>query len=204
VPIEPAIIPQAHLRRRTAERVDPHVLEGLYEATSRQVAQYQGIKAHVPHTQWFGTRGKLSKRKGEIMSAEKVEAARRLFKAVEERDLAGTLAVYDPEVVIREASFLPYEGVYYGHDGAKQHGKGFAFTWGKFQPSDEKRLDAVFLDAGDRVVVFFRLKGLAANSGRSIDVPVVGVYRVRGGKVVESQMFYSDTSEILKFLENNT
>ena len=137
------------------------------------------------------------------MSAENLETVRRLFKAVEERDLAGTLAVYDPEVVIREASFLPYGGVYRGHDGAKQHGKGFALTWGKFQPSDEKRLDAVFLDAGDRVLVPFRLKGLAANSGRKIDVPVVGVYRVRGGKVAESQMFYSDTAEILKFLENN-
>lgn len=95
------------------------------------------------------------------MSAENVETVRRLFKAVEEHDLAGTLAVYDPEVVIREASFLPYGGVYHGHDGAKQHGKGFALTWGKFQPSDEKRLDAVFLDAGDGVVVLFRLKGLA-------------------------------------------
>jgi hypothetical protein len=46
-------------------------------------------------------------------------------------------------------------------------------VWGKFQPGDEKRLDAVFLDAGDRVVVLFRLKGLAAESGRAIDVPVV-------------------------------
>ncbi len=40
------------------------------------------------------------------MSAENVEAIRRLFKAVEERDLAGFLAVYDPELVIRETSFL--------------------------------------------------------------------------------------------------
>lgn len=31
----------------------------------------------------------------------------------------------------------------------------------------------------------------------------MGVYRVRGSKVVESQMFYLDTSEILKFLANN-
>src|SRR5262245_6879516 len=130
------------------------------------------------------------------MSAENVKTVRLLFKAVEERDLAGTLAVYDPKVVIREASFLPYGGFYHGHDGAKQHGKGFALIWSEFQPSDEKRLDAIFLDAGDRVVVLFRLKGLAAKSGSKIDVPVVGVYRVHSGKVVESQMFYSDTSEI--------
>jgi hypothetical protein len=58
------------------------------------------------------------------------------------------------------------EEPYYGHEGAKEHGTGFASVWGKFQPADEKRLDPVFLDAGDRVVVLFRLKGLTAESGR--------------------------------------
>jgi ketosteroid isomerase-like protein len=47
------------------------------------------------------------------------------------------------------------------------------------------------------------LKGLAVNSGKKIDVPVVGVYRVRGGKVVESQMFYSDTTEIMQLMADS-
>ena len=89
------------------------------------------------------------------MSAENIETVRRLFQAVEERDLAGTLAVYDPEIVIREASFLPYGGIYHGREGAKQHGIGAAFAWDKFQPGDEKRLDAVFLDAGIGSSSFF-------------------------------------------------
>ena len=109
------------------------------------------------------------------MSAENVETVRRLFEAVEARDLPSYLAVYDPAVVIREASFLPYGGTYHGHEGAKEHGTGFASVWGEFQPADEKRLDPVFLDAGDRVVVLFRLKGLAAESGRKLDVPVGSV-----------------------------
>jgi uncharacterized protein len=134
------------------------------------------------------------------MSAANVETVRRLFEAVEARDLAGTLAVYDPAIVIREGSFLPYGGTHHGHEGATQHARGFLSAWGKSQLGDEKRLDAVFLDAGDRVVVLFRLRGLAAESGRRIDVPVLGTYRVRGGKVVESQMFYSDTTEITDFL----
>ncbi len=134
------------------------------------------------------------------MPTENVETVRRLFKTVEARDLAGMLAVYDHEIVIREASFLPYGGVHHGHEGAKLHAMSFVSTWNKFQPTDEKLTDAVFIDAGDRVVVLFRLKGLASKSGRKIDVPVVGVYQVRGGKVVESQMFYSDTSEILQFI----
>lgn len=34
---------------------------------------------------------------GELMSQENVGVVRRLFKAVEERDLAGVLAAYDPD-----------------------------------------------------------------------------------------------------------
>jgi uncharacterized protein len=134
------------------------------------------------------------------MSAENVETVCRLFEAVEARDLAGTLAKYDPDIVIREASFLPYGGTYHGHEGAQRHARGFVSAWDKSQQGKEKRLDPVYLDGGDRIVVLYRLKGLAAESGRKINVPVVGTYRVRNGKVVEAQMFYSDTAEITQFM----
>jgi hypothetical protein len=54
VPIEPAIIPKAHLRGLTTERVDTPVLEGLYEVTCRTVAQEQRIRAIVPDTERLG------------------------------------------------------------------------------------------------------------------------------------------------------
>ncbi len=55
------------------------------------------------------------------MSQENMETVRRPFKAVEERDLAGVLAAYDPEIVIREAESLPCGGVYRGLEGATRH-----------------------------------------------------------------------------------
>lgn len=134
------------------------------------------------------------------MSQENVEIIRRLFKAVEERDLAGVLAAYDPEVVIREAESLPYGGVYRGLEGAKQHAGGYAQTWGNLQTSAEKATNAVFLDAGDYLVVLWRQRGLAASSGRKLDLPAVSVYKMRGGKIIESQMFHADTSALLQFL----
>ena len=33
-----------------------------------------------------------------------------------------------------------------------------------------------------------------------LDMPMVGVYRLRAGKVVEAQRFYSDTAAVLRFL----
>ena len=136
------------------------------------------------------------------MSHENVETTRRLFKAVEERDVAGVLAAYDPEIVIRDAASLPYGGIYHGREGAKQHIEGAAQTWNPFQPEAERKMEAVFLDAGEYVVVLWRLKGLEVSSGRKLDLPTVSVYKMRDGKIVESQMFYSDTAAIVQFLAN--
>jgi ketosteroid isomerase-like protein len=135
------------------------------------------------------------------MSQENVENIRRYFKAVEDRDVAGVLAAYDPEIVIRDAESLPYGGVYHGLAGAKQHAEGAAQTWNHLQSAAERKMDAVFLDSGDYVIVLWRLRGLATSSGSRLDLPVVNVYKLRGGKIVESQMFYSDTVSILQFLE---
>ncbi len=139
------------------------------------------------------------------MTHENIENTRRLFKAVEERDVAGVLAAYDPEIVIRDAESLPYGGVYHGLEGAKQHIEGAAQTWNPFKPSPaERKLDAVFLDSKEYVIALWRLKGLDVSSGRTLDLPAVSVYKLRDGKIVESQMFYSDTAAIMQFLESKT
>lgn len=134
------------------------------------------------------------------MSADNVETVRNLFRAVEERDLAGALEAYDHEVVIHEADSLPYGGDHRGLKGARRHAYGFLRTWNDLQSPEEKKLDATFLDAGDRVIALFRQKAHAAD-GKKFDLPVVGVYEVRGGKVVEARMFNFDTVEVSEFLE---
>lgn len=136
-----------------------------------------------------------------VMSQQNIENIRRLFKAVEERDIAGVVAAYDPEIVISDAESLPYGGTYHGLEGARQHIEGAAQTWNHLQPLAARNMDAVFLDAGDYVIVLWRLRGLDTNSDRKLDLPVVSVYKMRGGKIIESQMFYADTVAILQFLE---
>lgn len=134
------------------------------------------------------------------MSQANIDNVRRLFKAVEERDVAGVLAAYAPEVVIRDASSLPYGGIHHGLNGAKYHIEVAAQTWNSLQPAAERSMDAVFLDAGEYVIVLWRLKGVEASSGRKLDVPTASVYKLRDGKIVESQMFYSDSVAITQFL----
>ena len=134
------------------------------------------------------------------MSEETIEAVRRLFSAVEERDLAGVLAAYDENIVIREAESLPYGGEFHGHEGGERHALKALEVWGNLQPADERTLIAKFLDAGDDyVIVLWRQRGINSR-GEKFDAPVVSVYKMRGSKIVESQMFHADTKTLVKFL----
>ena len=136
------------------------------------------------------------------MSQENVETIRSLFGAVEERDLETYLAAWHPEVVIREPGSLPYGGEYRGLEGVRRHAADFMQTWGALQPGDERKLNAIFIDAGDHVIARWRLKARVPDGEGTLGMPMVGVYQLRDGKLVEAQMFYSDTAAVLRFLES--
>lgn len=97
------------------------------------------------------------------MSQENVDAARRLFKAIEERDLAGVLAAYDPDVVIHEAASLPYGGAYHGLEGALRHASGYAQAWAELQAPADLATNPLFLDSGEYAVVLWRQRGSASD-----------------------------------------
>ena len=134
------------------------------------------------------------------MSEENVTAIRRLFAAVERRDLAGVLAAYAPDVVIHEAETLPYGGTYRGLKGAERHAHAYEGTWAPFQEPGTRSLSAEVLDAGEHVVVLWRQRGQTPDGKRSIDLPAVSVYRMRDGWIAESRMFQQDTAAIARFL----
>jgi uncharacterized protein len=136
------------------------------------------------------------------MSQENVELIRSLFGGVEERDLRTYLAAWHPEVVIREPGSLPYGGEYRGLEGVRRHAAGFMQTWEALQPRDERKLNAIFIDAGDHVIARWRLKARVPDGEGTLDMPMVGVYKLRDGKLVEAQMFYWDTAAVLRFLES--
>lgn len=134
------------------------------------------------------------------MSEENIEVVRRLFKAVEERDLPGVLAAYDESVVIREAKSLPYGGEFHGYEGAQRHALGAFEVWENLLPPGERTLNAKFLDASDDyVIVLWRQRGVNSD-GEKFDAPVVSVYKMGNSKIIESQMFHADTNAVLQFL----
>jgi len=136
------------------------------------------------------------------MSQGNVEVVQRLFRGVEERDLEAYLAAWNREIVVREPGSLPYGGEYRGPEGVRRHAAAWLRTWSPLQPGDERKLGAAFVDAGDDVVVRWRLRARAPDGDRTLDMPMVSLYKLRDGKVALAQMFYTDTVEVLRFLED--
>jgi len=76
--------------------------------------------------------------------SDEVAVVRRLFAAVEDRDLQSMLACYADDVEIHEAEVLPYGGTWRGREGAVAHAEGFLRAWGALQGPDEISLDPQF------------------------------------------------------------
>jgi ketosteroid isomerase-like protein len=136
------------------------------------------------------------------MSQENVEVVQGLFRGVEERDLEAYLAAWDREIVVREPGSLPYGGEYRGPEGVRRHAAAWLRTWSPLQPGDERKLGAAFVEAGDDVVVRWRLRARAPDGESMLDMPMVSLYKLRDEKVMLAQMFYSDTVAVLRFLED--
>jgi uncharacterized protein len=135
--------------------------------------------------------------------SDEVEAVRRLFAAVEDRDFQRLLACYSNDVEINEADVLPWGGVWRGPEGVAAHAAAFMRTWGALQGPDEARLPARFLgDGAGMVCALFRHRAFDPASGARFDAPEVGIYQVRGQRVVRSQMFHADSAAVAKFLND--
>jgi ketosteroid isomerase-like protein len=131
---------------------------------------------------------------------ESVRVVLETFRAVEDRDVMRLLELYHPELEFHWPPSLPYGGSFRA-DGAA--GQGWSEAWLPLQPSAaERRMDPrVIAAADDEVVVLWRQRGVKA-SGERFDGEVLGLYRVRDGKLARAQMFYFDSAAVSSFLED--
>jgi ketosteroid isomerase-like protein len=134
-----------------------------------------------------------------MSSSETLATVRRLFEAVARRDAGAYFDAFHPDILISEAPSLPYGGDHRGLEGVLRHAERFRATWDRYQSEDSRELEPEFLAIGNRVVVLWRLRARAAN-GDGIDLPVVSIYRLQDGKIIESRMFPFDTAALVRFL----
>jgi len=132
--------------------------------------------------------------------SENVDVVLQAFGAVERRDAEALVAVYHPEVEFHDAPSLPYGGSQLGREAVAEHGPAWAKTWDPVQTEAERKMDPrVIAASGEEVVVLYRQRGITL-AGERFDNPVLGLYRVREGKLQRAQMFHFDTAAILDFL----
>jgi ketosteroid isomerase-like protein len=132
-----------------------------------------------------------------------MEVVRRLFAAVEDRDLERVIACYSDDVEIHEADVLPYGGIWRGTEGAAAHAAAFMGSWAGLQGPQEQVLDArIWGDGAGTVWVLFRHRAADPVGGARFDAPEVGIYQIRDERIVRSQMFHADSAAVLEFLLN--
>ncbi|HEV2114995.1 MAG TPA: nuclear transport factor 2 family protein [Terriglobales bacterium] len=121
-----------------------------------------------------------------------------VFQAVEQRDQKLMLDLCAPDVEFHWPKSLPY-GREVGTLASR--GPGWGETWAPLQPTEaERRLDPRVVAASDtEVVVHWTQRGLSP-SGERFEGEVLGLYRLRDGKLARAQMFYFDAAAVAQFL----
>jgi uncharacterized protein len=130
-------------------------------------------------------------------SKKNVEVMLEIFRAIERRDQHRMF-----ELVHSDAEFLwPPSLPYAEARKPKPGGPGWGATWIPLQPEEaDRRLEPrVIASSNEEVVIHWQQKGVSPTGDR-IDTPVLGLYRLRDGKLARAQMFYFDPAAVVVFL----
>ncbi len=133
------------------------------------------------------------------MSASRnVEVIQEIFAAIERRDAGRVADLMHPDVELHWPPSLPYGG---STTGPEPDGPTWGRTWLRLQPGPaDRRMDPRIVAASDdEVVVLWRQRGLSP-SGERLDSQVLGLYRLRGGRLARAQMFYFDPVTVGAFI----
>jgi ketosteroid isomerase-like protein len=120
------------------------------------------------------------------------EAYAALFK---QNDLDGFLRDFDDESELVEAKSLPYGGVFRGRATIKAAIQNVFGYWSAFS------YDIESIVYGDEYVMAYGyFRATSARTGKTIDMPLTEVWRIRNGKVLLCSPIYSDTHTALEAL----
>ena len=83
-------------------------------------------------------------------------------------------------------------GQYRGHDGVRRWLEDWSSAWSEFSMDPEE-----FIDAGDRVVVFLRMRAKGRGSGLEVERQDAIIFEVRDGMVVRID-YYNNRQQALE------
>ena len=114
-----------------------------------------------------------------------------MMRAFGAGDMTTLESLFSPSCVVREAPGLPFGGEYVGHEG-------FAKLFASIGESFD--LDPTLLDvyevSDSFVISNTRMRMTSRQTGESVDMPVLEMFTVRDGLIVEARPFYWDTHKL--------
>jgi hypothetical protein len=131
------------------------------------------------------------------MSADDPQATvGRFMQAIVEERFDDARSLLHDDFVVNEAGGVPYSGEYRGPQG-------FFELFGKMNDALELTPHPAiqYLLADDTVAMRYRLTFTARASGQSVEMSLVEIYTVRGGRIVELDVYYKDPSAVAALLE---
>jgi ketosteroid isomerase-like protein len=128
------------------------------------------------------------------MSQENVEIVRSVYAALNCGDRETAVGLAHPEVVLDATRNVFNPKTYIGKDGLRQWLTDMDDVWEGIHSEQNE-----FIDAGDRVVVIYRLVGKGKGSGvEVVGPPNAAVLTIRDGLVIRSEIGYTDRREALE------
>ena len=121
-----------------------------------------------------------------------------VFRAIEQRDERRLRELFAPDLEMHWPTSLPYGGTYKAGTPGQTT---WSETWTPLQPTDaERRMDPLIIaDAADEVVVLWHQRGVSPR-GERFDGEVLGLYKLRSGRLTRARMFYFDAVAATGFL----
>ena len=125
--------------------------------------------------------------------ATETEALRDVYAALNRNDIAAIVKAFDPQIVWIEPSEYPLGGTYSGHAEVQAHLSKARDTWAEGRCEPER-----FIVAGDKIVVFLRVRVRLQHHTEWVEGDVADVYTFRNGKAIRMQHF-PDSEQALEW-----
>jgi len=123
---------------------------------------------------------------------ENVGVVKRFYQYLADGDRDGAYAnLVAEDCVLHETGVLPYGGVYHGRELMKETLAGVIAGFDEFEFEIFN-----YLAGGDEVVVHLRMAGVGRESRRPFATPIMELWRIRDGKVVELRPFLYDSAAV--------
>lgn len=125
-----------------------------------------------------------------------IAVVRSFYEYLGRGDRDGAYATFVAEdCVLHEADSLPYGGVYRGRELMKETLRDVV---ARFDDFSFEILN--YLGGDDEVVVHLRLDGVGRESRKPFSIPIMELWRIRDGKVVELRPFLYDAAAMAEAL----